>query len=153
MSTSRQPAPHGRGLPPLGVLIDALYYLVNRHITAGLHDSGFPEIRVAHAKVFENLGAGCRVSELAERAQITKQSMAELVEHLERHRLVERVPDHADRRARIVRLTPRGRRAVAAAEQVLANLYDDWRDLLGRKALAELHERLDTLVTRMERKP
>ena len=36
---------------------------------------------------------------LARRAQITKQSMAELVAHLERHGSVERVPDPADRPA------------------------------------------------------
>ena len=38
-----------------------------------------------------------------ERAQITKQSMAELVLHLERLGYVERVPDPSDRRAKLVR--------------------------------------------------
>ena len=45
------------------------------------------------------------MSVLAERAAITKQSMAELVAHLERHGYVERVPDPTDRRAKLVRST------------------------------------------------
>ena len=59
--------------------------------------------------------AGTRVSVLAERAQITKQSMAELVAHLERHGYVERVPDPADGRAKLVRATDRGRAVFAVA--------------------------------------
>lgn len=46
--------------------------------------------------------AGTTVSVLAERAQITKQSMAELVRHLEVHGYVERVPDPKDGRAKLV---------------------------------------------------
>jgi len=41
-----------------------------------------------------------RVSVRSQRAQITKQSIAELVAHLERHGHVERVPDPCDRRAK-----------------------------------------------------
>lgn len=51
---------------------------------------------------------GTRVSVLAERAQITKRSMAELVVHLERHGCVERVPNPDHRRAKLVRATRRG---------------------------------------------
>jgi DNA-binding MarR family transcriptional regulator len=47
-------------------------------------------------------GAGTTVSVLAERAQITKQSMAGLVRHLEQHGYVERRPDPRDRRAKLV---------------------------------------------------
>ena len=49
------------------------------------------------------------MSELAARAQITKQSMAELVAHLEQYGYVERIPDPADGRAKLVRATIRGR--------------------------------------------
>ena len=49
---------------------------------------------VIHGNVLQFLDAeGTRVSELARRAQITKQSMAVLVAHLERHGYAERVPD------------------------------------------------------------
>ena len=96
-----------KDMPPVGVLIDSLYYSVNCTIVERLHDAGFTEIRPAHSKVFENFGEDQRVSDLAEQAQVTKQSMAELVEYLEMYQYVERVPDPVDRRAKIVRLTPR----------------------------------------------
>lgn len=131
---------------PVGVLIDILYYLVNDTIAERLSRAGFSEIRPAHGKVFENLGEGRRVSELAERAQVTKQSMAELVEYLEQRQYVERVPDVTDRRARIVRLTPRGVTAVAAAEAVLEDLYEEWRQKLGAERFSTLHRLLSELV-------
>ena len=75
---------------------------------------GHPEVRAAHGAVFEFLDdAGTRVSVLADRARMTKQSMTELVAHLERHGYVERVPDPADGRAKLVRATARGREVYA----------------------------------------
>jgi DNA-binding MarR family transcriptional regulator len=57
-------------------------------------ERGHPEIRPPHDNVMQFLDDdGTRVSVLAQRAQITKQSMAELVAHLERLGYVERVPD------------------------------------------------------------
>jgi DNA-binding MarR family transcriptional regulator len=56
--------------------------------------------------------ARTHVGTLARRAQMTKQSMAELVAHLERHGFVERIPDPADRRAKLVRVTGKGRATI-----------------------------------------
>ncbi len=55
---------------------------------------------------------GTRLSVLAARAQIAKQTATALVDRLERAGYVERVPDPADGRARLVRLTPRALEAV-----------------------------------------
>jgi DNA-binding MarR family transcriptional regulator len=140
-----------KDMPPVGILIDSIYYLVNRTIAERLHEAGFTEIRPAHSKVFENLGGGRHVSELAEWAQVTKQSMAELVEYLEKYEFVERVPDPADRRAKIVRLTPRGHEAVAAAQSILEEIYADWSRLLGPKRFANLQRMLYEIVTRENR--
>jgi DNA-binding MarR family transcriptional regulator len=133
---------------PVGILIDTLYYHVNETITERLRQVGFGEIRPTHGKVFENLAEGRRVSELAQRAQVTKQSMAELVEYLERHEYVARVPDATDRRARIVRLTPRGVAAVAAAEAILEELYEEWRQLLGADRYDTLQQLLQELAAK-----
>ena len=88
------------------------------------------------------------MSELAEQAQVTKQSMAELVEYLVKFQYLERVPDPVDHRAKIVRLTARGRKAVAAVESILEDIYADWRKLFGPKRFAELHRMLYEIVTR-----
>ena len=85
---------------------------------------------------------GTRVSVLAERAQITKQSMAELVAHLERHGYVERASDPDDRRAKLVRATPRGEEVYAIAREFVVELEAEWAKRLGRSKIRELRELL-----------
>jgi DNA-binding MarR family transcriptional regulator len=76
-----------------------------------LAERGHGVLRPSHGAVFQYLDdTGMTVSVLAERAQMTKQAMAELVQHLETHGYVVRVPDPSDRRAKLVQPTERGRR-------------------------------------------
>ena len=76
-------------------------------------DAGF-ELTWRQAQLAAQIAEhGSRLTELAEQAQITKQSAGFLVDQLERAGLVERAPDPADARARLVALhrgrAPRGR--------------------------------------------
>src|SRR5829696_1492633 len=104
-------------------------------------EPGHPEIRPPQGNVMQFLDdAGTRVSVLAERAEITKQSMAELVAHLERLGYVERVPDARDRRAKLVRATPRGREVYGIAREFVAELEAQWADRLGERKLRRLRE-------------
>ena len=83
---------------------------MDRRLMERLVARGHPEVRSAHGNVFQYLDdEGTRVSLLAERAQVSKQAMAQLVAHLEAHGYVERVADPADGRAKLVRATGRGR--------------------------------------------
>lgn len=118
--------------------------------TALLHrrfaERGHPEIRPPHGNVMQFLDeGGTRVSVLAERAQMTKQSMAELVLHLERLGYVERVPDPGDGRAKLVRATGRGRQLYAIARDVVAEIEADWSRRLGRAKMRQLRELLEEL--------
>jgi DNA-binding MarR family transcriptional regulator len=88
---------------------------------------------------------GATVSVLAQRAQITKQSMAELVEHLERLGYVERVPDPSDRRAKLVRATPRGEQLYAIAREVVLEIEAEWTRRLGKAKMRQLRELLEEL--------
>jgi DNA-binding MarR family transcriptional regulator len=74
---------------------------------------------------------GLRVTELADRAAMTKQSMHELVMHLERFGYVRREPDPEDARARLVRLTDRGREVQETAHAASARVHLEWRDRVG----------------------
>ncbi|HEX6388326.1 MAG TPA: MarR family transcriptional regulator [Solirubrobacteraceae bacterium] len=118
--------------------------------TALLHrrfaERGHPEIRPVHGDVMQFLDdAGTRVSVLAERAHVTKQSMAELVVHLERLGYVERVPDPSDRRAKLVRATSRGRELYAIAREVVAEIEADWTRRLGKTKMRQLRALLEEL--------
>jgi DNA-binding MarR family transcriptional regulator len=92
---------------------------------------------------------GTRVIALAERAHVTKQSMAELVAHLEWLGYVERVPDPSDRRAKLVRATPRGKQLYAIAREVVAEIEAEWTSRLGKAKMRRLRELLEELNAAM----
>ena len=92
--------------------------------------------------------AGMRVTALAARAGMTKQALGELVTGLEAAGHVEVVVDPSDRRVRVVRPTPRGRRLtdhmhaeIAALEGQLAALVGSRRWATFRAVLAEVGRR------------
>lgn len=129
-----------------------IYEAALSRIYGGLAGEGFPEIRPAHSVIFRHIDPqGTRPSDLAQRAGITKQSVAYLIDGLERDGFVETVPDPNDGRARLVRLTDRGRAAHAAlirlSEQLDADLAGALPD--GRR-IEQLREDLAAIVRRLE---
>jgi DNA-binding MarR family transcriptional regulator len=82
--------------------------------------------------VFQYLDAsGTTVSVLAERAEMTKQAMGELVAHLEERGYVDRVPDPGDRRAKLVRPTARGRAVYAVVRELVPEMEQRLVEVLG----------------------
>ena len=74
-----------------------------------LENSGFGPIGQVHLALIQNIDFdGTRLTLAASRAQMTKQSMLELVDRAERLGLVVRRPDPGDGRARIIAFTPGG---------------------------------------------
>jgi DNA-binding MarR family transcriptional regulator len=123
----------------LAILLREPYRVGSERLVQRFAERGHEEIRAPHGNVFPFLDdAGTRVSVLAERAQITKQSMAELVTHLERHGYVERLPDPADRRAKLVRSTAKGDELYAIAREFVAELEAEWTERLGERRMREL---------------
>ena len=129
--------------PNVGILLrDPLQQIV-QSVSSGLTDAGFDDIRPAHTAVFQHIDAdGTRITDLAERAQITKQSMSYLVEHLESHGYVERKPDPSDRRATLICLTERGWSQIRAALAVISTIEEGWERELGTKRMELLRELL-----------
>lgn len=96
-------------LQTIGALLRAPFETMLDHHFRKLAEAGYDDVRPAHGAVLRHIARdGSRVTELAQRARMTKQSMAELVEHLRRRRYVELVADPEDGRAKLVRLTERG---------------------------------------------
>ena len=105
----------------IGALVAIIDQELRRRVTAALHTSGFPDYRSTYRSIFMWTRAeGSRITELAELAQITQQSMSELVAELERRGYVERIPDPTDRRAVLVRRTERGWHVNAISRQAVA---------------------------------
>ncbi|MGK8505019.1 MarR family winged helix-turn-helix transcriptional regulator [Nocardia asiatica] len=101
------------------------------------------QLRPAHYAVFRYLDPnGSRITELAEAAGMTQQSMGELVTHLERRGLVVRQVDRADRRARTVMLTEAGRAALEVAAERIRDIERTVERAVGQRTLAELRATL-----------
>jgi maltose O-acetyltransferase len=89
-------------------------YVAARSLEARAYDAvvaaGAADVTPTQARLMAQVDPdGTRTVTLAARARITKQSAGFLVDQLERAGYVERVPDPADGRAKLVRLTRRGR--------------------------------------------
>lgn len=118
-----------------------------RRIADELNDelirAGFVDHRMAHHSVFAHLPAeGGRLTDLAERAGISKQAMSELVVDLEHLGYVRRVPDPTDRRARIIEYTDRGLACTRAAAAAFNRIESDLVEDMGARRVAALRRAL-----------
>jgi DNA-binding MarR family transcriptional regulator len=132
---------------PLGSLMSAAGARLAAILDATLREAGFADLRAAHAGPFMVLDAeGTRPSELAARAHMTKQAMGELVSYLVDHGYLEVLPDPDDRRARLVRPTARGWRAVDTGLEAIT-AFDRWlEEQLGAKEVAHLRRNLRLIL-------
>ena len=106
--------------------------LLNAAAIAGFRAAGFDDLRPAHGTVAQHIGdEGMRITELAERAQLTKATVVYIVNDLERLGYVERRPDPRDGRAKIVRATDRGRAAQQAARRTMLRVQREWAEHVG----------------------
>ncbi|HWM75431.1 MAG TPA: MarR family transcriptional regulator, partial [Nocardioides sp.] len=102
--------------PNIVVLLRETFMALNDIVVVRLAEHGHDAVRPAHAAVFQYLDdTGTTVSVLAQRARMTKQGMAQLVQHLEAHGYVARIADPSDRRAKLVTPTDRGLEVFAIA--------------------------------------
>jgi DNA-binding MarR family transcriptional regulator len=130
----------------LGLLLLIPYRAMETRVFAGLAEAGFDDFTPAQARVFQRIAAdGSRLTDLAEQAQITKQSAGFLVDQLERAGYVERVPDPGDARARLVRVAARGAAAIPVAAAIVAEVEAEWATHLGRQRMAQLRQHLTRL--------
>jgi DNA-binding MarR family transcriptional regulator len=118
-----------------------------RQVLQGLQAAGFDDVRPAHFTVFQHLAPqGMRLTALAEEALLTKQSMGYLVDDLEALGYVERAPDPADRRAKLVRLTARGWQVDDTVRAVILQIEADWASRLGEENYRQLVHLLRALI-------
>jgi len=132
--------------PNIGILLRRLSQDVVQRVSDGLAEAGFDDVRPAHTAVFQHIeGDRSRLTDLAERAQITKQSMGYLVDYLEERGYLERRPDPTDRRVALICLTERGWEEVQAALKIIDGIEQDWDRRLGRRNMQLLRELLTEL--------
>jgi DNA-binding MarR family transcriptional regulator len=125
-------------------------YVASRSLEARAYDAavaaGAVDVTPTQARLMAQIDPdGTRVVTLAARARTTKQSATSLVDQLERAGYVERVPDPADARAKLVRLTARARAVADAANAEVARALAEWEEHLGASRMRELEETMAML--------
>jgi DNA-binding MarR family transcriptional regulator len=107
---------------------------------SGVCEDGYDDLNPAHVSLFRYEGLdGRRPTQLAESMQITKQSINDLLRHLERCGYLHCRPDPEDGRARLVRLTARGRQLDAAVRVHAAAAELELARELGEESFREFY--------------
>ena len=114
---------------------------------AKLRARGHDRVTLAHTTLLPYLDPeGTSVTNLAERAGMTKQSMRQLVLDLEDKGYIKRIPDPDDRRATLVIFTVKGRRFIEDGYEVKKEIDEEYRAILGQERVEALKESLKTLI-------
>lgn len=136
----------------VGQLLGRLLREFREELFTPAADAGFGDVRAAHLQVFGNVGIdGVRLTELAARSQLSLAASSELITELVALGYLERRADPADRRARLIFPTPRGRRALDAAGGRVAEIEQRWAALVGGSAFGDALHTLDRLLDALDR--
>jgi DNA-binding MarR family transcriptional regulator len=118
------------------------YEALLTRLHAGLATAGFADSYPSWGtNVFYCLrDGGLRLTELAERTHTTKQAMLYTVNRLEEVGYVERVPDPADGRAKVIRLTQRGWELRRVADEIVAGMEEECVHRLGEQKMRQFED-------------
>ena len=108
-----------------------------------LKENGYDDISPSHGWIFSNTeDGGSRITELAAKARITKQSMSVLVAQLENGGYVKKILDSNDKRAWLLVLTAKGKKVKSAGQQINYAFEEGWKRKLGEKDYNHLRQLL-----------
>jgi DNA-binding MarR family transcriptional regulator len=132
---------------PLPGLLDIASDALFTEFRTELEQSEFGDIRPTHGCVFRFVqGQGLRLTDIAERAKLTKQSVGEIVDDLVERGYAQRIPDPDDRRAKLICLTKRGETAQAYGRKLFAKVEKRWAERYGAERIAALRELLEEIA-------
>jgi DNA-binding MarR family transcriptional regulator len=133
---------------PLPALMNQVRELALHKMRDRLAEEGYGDIREGYGCVFGfiDIDQGSRLTELAERSGLTKQAVGEVIPELEQLGYVAREPDPRDRRAKIIKLTPKGRDACLTGRRLFAEIEREWAEQLGEELLAGLREAAERIA-------
>jgi DNA-binding MarR family transcriptional regulator len=133
----------------LGALLRLSHQALLSEVMATMAKTEFKDVQGVHSAALRPLWDapdGMRVTDMAREARITKQSMQAIVDELESLGYVERLADPTDGRAKLVRLTKRGRRVGPVMRDAVRRVETDWAKRIGARRIEELRRTLADLV-------
>jgi DNA-binding MarR family transcriptional regulator len=152
---TRQVAVNMPGDPaPKRLRLALLLRLLHREYAAGIEtalaEAGFGDIRSGDAKVFPFVPPeGIQVRDLAIRAGVRKQTMAQSVDQLEHAGYLERHANPHDGRSRLIVLTERGKAVQPVAASAGDMIEQRWAQLTSPEEFETLRDLLHRLLDRI----
>ena len=130
-----------------GAYLRALYDDLVENLHQRLSEAGYPEITPSHGLVFQYLkGDGSRITELAIRAGMTKQSMSALVYQLQEYAYLKRKNDPEDARAVLFVLTAKGQALKNKGQEFNYQFEMKWEQKLGAARYKNFRAMLEELA-------
>ena len=147
MTTTKRRSERQQWNPDLGVLSSRLLLTMQAELFERLAAAGYEDLHPRHGAVLSYLDEdGVRASELARLTGRHKQIVGRLVDELEQLGYVERRPDPADRRAKLVVPTKRGLAQMRLGDQVIAEIERRHAEAVGLRTYAEFRNVLRSIV-------
>jgi DNA-binding MarR family transcriptional regulator len=126
-----------------GTYLRTLWDELRYNMESKLKENGYDDISPSHGWIFHHTEEeGSRITDLAAKARITKQSMSVLVAQLEEAGYVKKTPDPHDKRAWVLVLTAKGKKVKASGQQINYAFEERWKEKLGEKDYAQLRQLL-----------
>jgi DNA-binding MarR family transcriptional regulator len=149
VTTTRRRRERQEWSPDLAVLASQLQLAIQGELFARLSEGGYDDLHPRHAAVLSYLDEdGVRATELARLSGLHKQTVGRLVDELEQLGYVERQPDPADRRAKLVVPTERGLAQLRRGDEIVAEIEQRHAQAAGSRAYAQFRDALRALVAR-----
>ncbi|MER7890156.1 MarR family transcriptional regulator [Micromonospora sp. NPDC094482] len=134
--------------PDLGVLAARLFFGLQEELFRRSAEEGFDDITPRHGAVLAYLDEdGIRPSELAHLSGRHKQTIGTIVDELEKLGYLRREADPADRRAKLIMPTERGRRLMRYSDLVVAEIEARHAALLGTERYGQFKSTLRVIAT------
>jgi DNA-binding MarR family transcriptional regulator len=133
----------------LGMLIILTYEDFERRMAHEFQASNSPDMRISdrHRSIFMHLSrfGNTRSVDLAKAVGIRKQSMMKLVHELESMGLITRSIDPTDARAKLIEMTPEGKKLERQFTESSSRVIGQYAEKLGKQNLRQLAASLATL--------
>ena len=126
-------------------------YWFDEQLQAGLDAKGWGKLSRTQSLVLVNVANGeTRAARMAENLGISRQAMSQFLAEMVDNKLVELVPDPADRRARIVRFAPEAHAIRDDAQKILRDLEAELAAAMGTEDLGVMREGLRAFLGRLD---
>jgi DNA-binding MarR family transcriptional regulator len=134
--------------PDLGILAVRLLLDVQSELFRRVAQHSFDDLRPRHGAVLAYLDdEGIRLVDLARIAGRNKQTIAAILDELEKLGYVYRATDPADRRAKLIMPTQRGLEVMQLSDEILADIEAHYAEQLGQRRYAQFKRALRSMTT------